>query len=60
MTPDQLNQLRERLAQNRQPVERGPWARYEHPRGWNDALDFVERSIKDILGERDEHAPADR
>jgi hypothetical protein len=60
MTSDQLKQLRETIATNRQPVERGPWSRHEHPRGWNDALDFVERSIKDILGERDDHAPADR
>lgn len=60
MTPAQLAELRTRLATNRQPVERGPWSRYEHPRGWNDALDFVERTIKDVLGEQDEHAPADR
>lgn len=60
MTPDQLQQLRETIAANRQPVDRSPWSRHEHPRGWNDALDFVERTIKDILGERDGHAPADR
>jgi len=50
MTPEQLTQFRERLAANRQPVFRGE--QYAHPRGWNDALDFVERTIKEVLGEK--------
>ncbi len=45
-----LNLLREKLAANRQPVFRGE--QYTHPRGWNDALDFVERCIKEISGEK--------
>lgn len=58
MTPDQLQQLREHLAANRQPVDRAE--RNAHPRGWNDCLDFVERAIKHVLGEMDDHPPADR
>jgi len=49
MTPDQLQQLRQRLAEGRQPVYRGE--QYSHPRGWNDALDFVERVIREVVGE---------
>lgn len=48
MTPQQLQQLRDRIAQGRQPVFRGE--QYAHPRGWNDALEFVERQIAEILG----------
>lgn len=44
-----LQTLRDKLAANRQPVARGE--QYSHPRGWNDAFDFVERCIKEILGE---------
>lgn len=51
MTADAIQQLRERLSANRQPVERSPWSRYEHPRGWNDAFDFIERTINEITGE---------
>jgi hypothetical protein len=50
MTPEQLAQLRERMAANRQPVLRGE--QYAHPRGWNDALDFVERMLREALGEK--------
>lgn len=50
MTPEQLAQFRERLAANRQPQHRGD--RYAHPNGWNDALDFVERVLKEVLGEK--------
>lgn len=49
MTPEHLQQLRDILAKGRQPVFRGE--QYAHPRGWNDALDFVERTIKEVLGE---------
>jgi hypothetical protein len=50
MTLEQLAQLRQRLEANRQPVFRGE--QYAHPRGWNDALDFVERTLKELLGEK--------
>lgn len=50
MTPAQLQQLRDTMTTNRQPVARGE--QYAHPRGWNDALEFVERTIKEILGEK--------
>jgi hypothetical protein len=49
MTLEQLQQLRDRLAAGRQPAFRGE--QYTHPRGWNDALDFVEKCIKEITGE---------
>ena len=49
MTSNQLASFRQRLADNRQPIARGQM--YAHPRGWNDALDFVERTLKEILGE---------
>ncbi|MEN6535698.1 MAG: hypothetical protein ABFD89_18685 [Bryobacteraceae bacterium] len=49
MTPAQLAVFRHRLATNRQPIIRGE--QYAHPRGWNDALDFVERVLKEVMGE---------
>jgi hypothetical protein len=49
MNPAQLQLLREKLAAGRQPVARGE--QYSHPRGWNDALDFVERVIREVTGE---------
>jgi hypothetical protein len=51
MTPAQLQQLRDRMQANRQPVDRHPWSRHEHPRGWNDAFDHVEKWIREIVGE---------
>jgi uncharacterized protein YegP (UPF0339 family) len=50
MTPDQLTQFRAALQANRQPITRTE--QYAHPRGWNDALDFVERTLKEMLGEK--------
>jgi hypothetical protein len=50
MTPAQLKSFRDHLAANRQPVHRGE--QYSHPRGWNDALDFVERTLKVTLGQK--------
>lgn len=47
MSIEQLARLREILAANRQPVDRA--ARYAHPNGWNDALDFVEKEINKVL-----------
>lgn len=57
MTPEQLQQVRNILAANRQPVDRtshiDPRGKpYAHPRGWNDALDFVDRTLKEVLGEK--------
>lgn len=51
MTPDQLSILRQRITEGRQPEATGV-LRYAHPRGWNDALDFVEKAIKEVLGEK--------
>lgn len=50
MSPEQLAQLRAAMEANRQPVFRGE--QYAHPRGWNDCLDFIERTIKELLGEK--------
>lgn len=50
MNEEQLQLLRDKIAANRQPAERGE--QHAHPRGWNDALDFVERTIKEVLGEK--------
>jgi hypothetical protein len=44
VSPEQLQELRDRLAKAHQPVFRGE--QYAHPRGWNDALDFVKRTLK--------------
>lgn len=41
-----FTELRDKLAGQRQPVFRTE--QYAHPRGWNDALDFVERCLKEI------------
>jgi hypothetical protein len=49
MNPEQIQRLRDKLAASRQPVERGD--RYVFCRGWNEAFDFVERCIKEELGE---------
>lgn len=50
MTPEQLQQLRDKITSAHQPVFRGE--QYAHPRGWNDALDHVEKCIKEVLGEK--------
>jgi hypothetical protein len=50
MSPEQLAQFRERIAANRQPVHRAQ--QNAHPRGWNDALDFVERTLRELLGDK--------
>lgn len=59
MTPDQLAHLTTLLEANRQPVDRKPYIGpkgdvYIHPQGWNDCLDFVKRSIKEVMGETGE------
>lgn len=50
MTPDQLNQFRDKLANNRQSPQMGEL--YAFPRGWNEAFDFMEKCLKEILGEK--------
>jgi len=55
MTPEQLALLRQRITEGRQPEHRA--AVHAHPNGWNDALDFVERTIKEVLGEKAEVKP---
>jgi hypothetical protein len=50
MSPEQLAQFRERLAANRQPVTRAD--AYAFPRGWNEAFDFVEKVLKEVMGEK--------
>jgi hypothetical protein len=50
VNPDQIALLRERLISGRQPVTRAEI--HAHPRGWNDALDFVEKVLKEVLGEK--------
>lgn len=42
--------LRDKLADGRQPIDRAE--RHAHPGGWNDALDFVEKCIKEVTGEK--------
>jgi hypothetical protein len=41
--------LRDRMQNNRQPIHRTEQNTY--PPGWNDALDFVERSLNEIFNE---------
>jgi hypothetical protein len=54
VNPDQIALLRERLISGRQPVTRAEI--HAHPRGWNDALDFVEKVLKEVLGENERPA----
>lgn len=50
MNPDQFARFFAILAAARQPVHRTE--QYAFPRGWNDALDFVERTRKEVMGEK--------
>lgn len=50
MTPEQLQALRDKIAAGRQPSGRAD--QYRHPQGWNDALDFVVKCIKEVMGEK--------
>ena len=50
LNPEQLAKFREMLTQNRQPEHRAN--RYANPNGWNDAIDFVEKVLKEVLGEK--------
>lgn len=49
MSPEQLQALRAKIAANYQPVHRAD--QYRHPQGWNDALDFVEKCIKEVMAD---------
>lgn len=50
MTPEQLQQWRDKIEAGRQPEGR-PMSDYTFNRGWNEALDFVERCRRDVMGE---------
>jgi hypothetical protein len=50
MTPEQLQLLREKLAASHQPQDRAE--KHVFTRGWNEALDFVEKTIKEVMGEK--------
>lgn len=50
MTPEQLAAFRARIEQGRQP--KGKWNESPFPRGWNEALDYVEKVLKEVLGEK--------
>lgn len=50
MSPEQLKLLRDKIADARQPIERSE--QYAFPRGWNAALDHVDKCIKEVLGEK--------
>jgi hypothetical protein len=47
VTPEQLQTLRDKIARGRQPGDRQE--QYAFPRGWNAALDFVEKCIKEVM-----------
>ncbi len=49
MTPAQLAAFRARIEQGRQPKSR--WNENPFPRGWNEALNYVEKVLKEVLGE---------
>lgn len=51
MTPDQLARFFEIIAANRQPEDKRDPNRV-FIRGWNEAMDFVERTRKEVMGEK--------
>lgn len=51
MTPEQLQQLRDRIAAGRQPEHKLTDAR-TFVLGWNGGLEYVEKVIKEVLGEK--------
>lgn len=51
MNPDQLQQLRDKIAAGRQPDDRLDSQRV-FCRGWNAGIDYVDRCIKEVLGEK--------
>ncbi len=53
MNPEQLQAFRDHLAANRQPGgSKIDPEKYAFPRGWNECMEFVERTLKDVLGEK--------
>ena len=54
MTPEQLQAFRDKIACP-QPTGNSPveaiQQRYDFPRGWNECLEFVNRSLREVLGE---------
>ncbi len=55
MNPDQIQRLRDAIARNHQPVDkRAPHRVYLS--GWNEAMDFVARTIEEITGKKDKPA----
>jgi hypothetical protein len=50
MTPEQLKQLRDRIASGKQPEHKLTEAR-TFIRGWNEGLAYAEKIIKEVLGE---------
>ena len=52
MTPAQLTRFRAHLAANRRPFYQRDRERSLRHAGWNDALDFVERTLAAVLGEQ--------
>jgi len=51
MTPEQLERFFAILAANHQPVDKRSDKRV-YLQGWNEALDFVERTRKEVTGEK--------
>lgn len=51
MTEDQIKEIRERIASARQPEHKLTDGR-TFIRGWNAALDHVEKIHKEVLGEK--------
>lgn len=49
MTPEQLQQLRDAIARNHQPIDKRSEKRV-FLSGWNEAMDFVVREIDKITG----------
>jgi hypothetical protein len=50
VTEEQLKLLREKIAAGKQPIDR--LEQYAYPRGWNGALEYVEKCFKEVLGEK--------
>ena len=51
MTPEQLADLRDRIALARKPEHKLDDAR-SYNRGWNEAIAYVEKAFKEVLGEK--------
>ena len=51
MTEDQIKSIRERIASARQPEHKLTEGR-TFIRGWNAAIDHVEKCVREVLGEK--------